>query len=106
MRLPRLRISTRGTMALIGVVAVTLGLGHEWTGPRERCLALAGRHASLAAEYKRNARGAPAMLTIAAWHEHLAREYEVAAGRPWEPIPKSRSSPPRGFKARDPTVQP
>lgn len=62
-----------------------------------RLLQIAASHGSLAGEYARNSAGSPGMLKIAAWHDHMRREFERAAGRPDELPPTSRPFPPEGW---------
>ena len=64
---------------------------------RRRLLEIAANHATSAREYARNAGGSPVMLKIAAWHDHMRREFERAAGRPDDPPPTSRPFPPEGW---------
>ena len=84
-------------MVAVAVVAVLMVWSYDWSARRDRCYEIASRHASLSAEYRRNANGDQGMLRIADWHDHMRRTFEEAANRPWEPIPKSLPFPPGGF---------
>jgi hypothetical protein len=84
-------------MVVIAMVAVSTVCSYDWAARRERCFDIASRHASLAAEYRRNAEGDQGMLRIAAWHDHMKEMFENAADRPWETIPKSSPFPPLGW---------
>jgi hypothetical protein len=93
-RLPRVRFTVRTMMVTVAIVSLLMVWSYDWSARRERCLDIASRHASLAAEYRRNAKGGQGMLKIAAWHDHMKQIFEDAANRPWEPIPKSSPLPP------------
>jgi hypothetical protein len=84
-------------MAAVAIVAVLMVWSYDWSARRNRCYEIASRHASLAAEYRRNARGDRGMFRIADWHDHIRQTFEEAADRPWAPIPKSSPFPPPGW---------
>src|SRR5262245_41875225 len=93
MRLPWMRLSVPGLMALVALLAVMLWVD-ESSGRREHCREFARWHARGADEYRRNAAGSVLMLQIADWHEHMRVKFERAARLPWMPIPESRAFPP------------
>jgi hypothetical protein len=97
MRLPRVRFTMRTMMVAVAVVAVLMVWSYDWSARRDRCYEIASRHASLSAEYRRNAKGDQGMFRIADWHDYMRRTFEEAADRPSEPIPKSLPCPPGGF---------
>jgi hypothetical protein len=97
MRLPRVRFTVRTMMVTVAVVGVLMVWSYDWSARRERCFDIASRHASLAAEYRRNARADQGMLRIATWHDYMKQMFVSAANRPWEPIPKSSPFPPPGW---------
>ena len=94
MRLPRVRFTVRTMIVTVAIVGVLIGWSYDWSARRERCFDIASRHASVAAEYRMNAKGDQGMLRIAAWHDHMNQMFENAANRPWEPIPRSSPFPP------------
>jgi hypothetical protein len=81
MRVPRIRFTTRTIMSAVAVVALLLVSPYDRSTHRERCYEIASRHASLSAEYRRNAKGSSRMLTIAEWHDYMRRVFESAADR-------------------------
>ena len=103
MRRPRFRLTTLRLMIGIAALACPLFLiGQEFRRHREghceRCLHIAGIHASIGVEYRRNAEGDPVRLRIAAWHEHMHRVFVEAASHPGAAIPATRPFPPEGWK--------
>jgi hypothetical protein len=94
MQMPRVRFTVRTIMVVVAIAAMILAWSYDRPARRERCHEIAARHASLSAEYRRNADGDQTMLRIAAWHERMGRMFESAADRPWEPIPASLPFPP------------
>jgi hypothetical protein len=96
---PRMRLTVFRLLLIVAVAAILLHLGTDRLKGRareryDRCVQLAASHASLAVEYRRNARGSASMLRIAAWHEHLRSEFERAARAPRSPTPRSQPFPP------------
>ncbi len=61
-------------MIAVAVVALLLVWSYDRSARRDRCYEIASRHASLSAEYRRNANGTRAMLRIAAWHDLMRRD--------------------------------
>ncbi len=104
MQNPRFRLTVFRLVLLIAVVAI---VAHLATGPlrnrvkerRERCLELAAAHASLAAEYRQNARYDEGMLKLSAWHEYMRDEFNRAAHDPEMPRPQSQPFPPSDWVA-------
>jgi hypothetical protein len=100
----RMRLTVFHLLLLVAVSAILL---YFVTAPMksrvreriERCLQLADSHASLAAEYTRNAGGDAGMLRIARWHEHMRGEFERAARQPEIPFPRSQPFPPKNWIA-------
>jgi hypothetical protein len=97
LRIPRVRFTLRTMTVAVAVVAVVVVWSHDWSGRRDRSYEIASRHASLSAEYRRNAKGDQGMFRIADWHKHMKRTFEEAANRPWEPLPRNLPFPPRGW---------
>jgi hypothetical protein len=95
---------------LLLVIAVSAILLHGATDPlrsrarerHERCMEIVDTHARLAAEYRRNAGGDAGMLLLAAWHEHMRREFKQATEQPQMPLPSSQPFPPRAGRPRPP----
>src|SRR4051812_3271929 len=100
----RLRLTVFRLLLVIAASAILL---HGATEPlrnrarerHERCMEIADTHARFAAEYRRNAGGDAGMLLLAAWHEHMRREFKQAAEQPQMPLPSSQPFPPQGWKA-------
>ena len=99
----RFRLTTLRLMIGIAALACPLFLiGQEFRrhreAHRERCLHIAGIHASTGSEYRQNADGDPVRLRIAAWHEHMNRVFLEAASQPGAAIPTTRPFPPDGWE--------
>ena len=94
LRLPRLRVTVRGMMILVAVVAVVLGAGLGLKR-READLTRQGReHMQQWASYTNEFSKAPAQRMLpdamlsrrAAWHGTMWRKYERASHRAWAPV--------------------
>ncbi len=104
MKVPRIRMTVFRLILLIAIAAIAAHLAIEPNRTlaavrRGRCLDLATRHATLGSEYRRNAGGDARMLKLAAWREHMRSEFERAAADRTIPVPRIRSSPPKGWAA-------
>ena len=102
MLVPRLRLTVFRVLLAVAVCAIGSYLASESlrgsNGRRyEQCGVIADWHARTGREYRRNAGGAPSMLRIAAWHEHMRRVFEDAADRSESPLPRSQPFPPKGW---------
>jgi hypothetical protein len=82
-------------MLAVAVIAIGLSfLSDRGARHAERCLEIADNHARLAANYREGAKVYPPSLRVAAWHDHMRRQFEQAADRPWSSIPVSWPFPP------------
>jgi hypothetical protein len=104
MRRTRMRLTVFRLLLVVAVGAILIHLATEPLKSRARercarCIELAASHASLASEYRRNARSDAGMLWTDAWHEHMRGEFERAAQQPQCPVPRSQPFPPKGWVA-------
>lgn len=104
MRKIRIRLTVFRVLLAVAIAAILLHLAIEPFRDRardhyNRCVSIAETHASLGAAYRKNAQGDPLRLKIAAWHEHMRREFEQAAQHPELPMPRSQPFPPRDWVA-------
>jgi hypothetical protein len=104
MRPPRIRLTVRGMMLAVAILAVVLGVLIE---RRRRFRAIAGgyrseqaSHSSILISLGRN----PAIAERDAWLRKMVAKYERAAGCPWLPVPPDPPDPwrsdPETFRTR------
>ncbi len=88
---PRIRFTLRQIMALVAIVAISLGLG-MWAGKMLRLLELYQRRAAEYGGLKYQRIGMATMLygerdrRHERWRMGLLAKYEQAARRPWLPV--------------------
>lgn len=104
MRPIRPKLTIFRTILAVAVAAllcyvVTEPMKRQALDRRQRLMAIAASHGSLAGEYGLHSAGRPGMLRTASWHDHMRREFERAATRPDDPPPQSRPFPPEGWTA-------
>ncbi len=86
-----MRLMVFRLMLGVAIAAIVFYLAFDWLGSRrERLQQIAKGHAHVGAEYQRNGRRNAGMVRIAAWHDHMRRQFERAAAWRWAPSPTSR----------------